>query len=897
MRRFFIILGSLVVLFILLGIGRGIYTDWLWFDNLGYVSVYATVLKTRITVFFMAAALFGALFLGNLMLATRLVPKGGGQIWPWAIVKRLQQASKVGVILATVFLSLIFGLVAQGNWELILRFLNEQPFGVVDPLFNQDVGFYVFSLPFLEFVRGWVLGALIISLLATVGLYFLSYSAQRLRFDMPKPVMAHIGGMVVAILGLFAWGYRLNIWELVFSKRGVVFGAGFADVNVELPALWLLVGVVAVTAALIVVAIVQRRSRLALYGIGGWLLMSIIALGIAPALVQRFQVEPNELTLERPYIGYNIEYTRKAFALDRIEEKPFPAEEMPTAENVRENEGTISNVRLWDNRPLKDTYEQLHSIRLYYDFHDVDIDRYVVDGKYRQVMLSARELSGEKFAGEAQTWVNRKLQFTHGYGLVMSPVTEITAQGLPVLWLEDIPPEGVFDIERPEIYYGEKTGDYVIVNTKTDEFDYPKGDENVYGQYAGEGGVNIGSFLRRAAYAWEFSDLNMLISGRLTSDSRLLYSRNVQDRIHRLAPFLELDADPYMVVMDGGLFWIQDCYTTTDRYPYSEPVGGGLNYIRNSVKAVVNAYDGSVTFYVADPEDAMVQTYSSIFPDLFVPADQMPEGLRAHWRYPEGLFNVQASVYKRYHMRDVRVFYNKEDLWEVPREFYAGEKQQMDPYYVIMRLPEHEGEEFLLMQPFTPSNKNNAISWLAARCDGEEYGTLLNYRFPKDRVIKGPSQIEDRIQQDTVITEQFALWARGGSRVIRGNLLLIPLGESMIYVEPVFLQAEAGGLPELKRVIVAAGETIVMKASLEQSLAAILFGEEAAPEIPEEEAPTAPGEPEEGVPAEVADLIEQAAAHYEAAQEYLKQGDWASYGAELEELESVLEELARQTGD
>jgi hypothetical protein len=877
-----------------LGIARDIYTDWLWFDSVGYVSVYATVLKTRVVAFLISALLFAALFLGNLMLAARLVPKGDRQVWPWAIVRRLQQASKVGVILATIFLSIIFGLVAQNNWQLILRFLHQQPFGVADPLFSKDVGFYVFSLPFFQFMRGWLLGALILSLLGTIGLYFLSYSVQRLRFDTPKPVMAHAGGLIVVILGLFAWGYRLGVWELVFSARGVVFGATYADVNATLPGLWLLVGVVAVTACLIVAAIVRRRARLALYGIGGWLVVAVVAVGIVPALVQRFQVEPNELARERPYIGYNIDSTRRAFALDRIEEKPFPAEEMPAPESVTQNEGTISNVRLWDHRPLKDTYEQLHSIRLYYDFNDVDVDRYMVNGEYREVMLSARELSGERLAGEAQTWVNRKLQFTHGYGVVMSPVTEVTPQGLPVLWIENIPPVGVFDIERPEIYYGEKTNDYVMVRTRTDEFDYPKGDQNVYAQYGGESGVHIGSLIRRAAYAWEFSDINILISGELTSDSRLLYSRNVRGRIRRLVPFLELDADPYVVVMDGGLFWIQDCYTTTDRYPYSEPVGGGLNYIRNSVKAVVNAYDGSVTFYVADPEDAMVQTYSSVFPGLFVPADQMPDGLRAHWRYPESLFNIQASVYRSYHMQDVRVFYNKEDLWEVPQEFYRGQKQQMEPYYVIMRLPEQEREEFVLMLPFTPSNKNNAIGWLAARCDGEQYGTLLAYRFPKERVIKGPSQIEDRIQQDTIITEQFALWARGGSQVIRGNLLLIPLGESKMYVEPVFLQAQDGGLPELKRVIVAAGERIVMKPTLEESLAAI-FGEGAAPEEPEEESPE-PGEPGEGVSREVAELIQQAQAHYSAAQEYLRKGDWANYGTELEELESVLRELGRLTG-
>ena len=506
-------------------------------------------------------------------------------------------------------------------------------------------------------------------------------------------------------------------------------------------------------------------------------------------------------------------------------------------------------------------------------------------------MLSARELSAEKLSGEAQTWVNRRLQFTHGYGIALSPVNEITTQGLPNLLVKDIPPVGIFDIERPEIYFGEKTNNYVIVKTNTQEFDYPMGDENVYSYYQGEGGVGLNGLIRRLAYAWQFGDLNILISNELTLESRVLYYRNIRERVNHLAPFLKLDADPYLAVMDGRLFWIQDAYTTSDRYPYSQPLSGGLNYIRNSVKVVIDAYNGSVTFYVTDPEDALIRTYQAIFPQLFVAAEQMPEYLRDHWRYPEDMFNIQALVYQSYHMRDARVFYNKEDLWAVPKEVYAGSEQPMEPYYVIMRLPDEEKEEFLLMLPFTPVNKNNTIGWLAAHCDGEDYGKLLAYNFPKERLVYGPSQIENRIQQDTVITEQLALWSRGGSRVIRGNLLMIPLGESLMYVEPVFLQAEAGGLPELKRVIVAAGEQIAMEETLEESIAAI-FGTEAPPIEPEPTEPTEPTAPVEPVPAEVANLIEQAQQHYNKAQEYLKAGDWANYGKELDALKAVLDQLA-----
>jgi hypothetical protein len=893
--RVILILAGALTLFILLNISKGFYTEWLWFNSLGYGDVYLTILKTKVLLFFTAAIIFCVLFLGNLVLATRLTPKTEAHFWPWAIVRQLQSILRLNVILGTALLSLIFGLVAQGSWLVVLRFFNGQPFGIADPVFHREVGFYVFSLPFFHLLQGWLVGALIITLLGSVGVYFLSYTVQRLRFDLARPVLAHLGGLVIAILGLFAWGYWLGIWELVFSERGVVFGASYADMNAKLPAQWILLAVVLIFMVIILVSVVRRNSRWPLYGIVGWLVVSIIVGGIFPSLVQRFQVQPSELAREMPYIEYNIQFTREAFALGRIEEQSFPAEEAPSPQDIAQNEVTINNIRLWDPRPLKDTYNQIQSIRLYYDFNDVDIDRYIIDGEYRQVMLSARELSAEKLAGQAQTWVNRKLQFTHGYGIALSPVNEVSSEGLPELLVKDIPPVGDFNIEQPQIYFGEKTNDYVIVKTKTQEFDYPMGDENVYGRYQGKDGVSLGSFIRRVVYAWQLGDLNILISGELTPESRVLYYRNIRERVNHLAPFLELDSDPYLVIMDGRLFWIQDAYTTTDRYPYSTPLAGGLNYIRNSVKAVIDAYDGSVTFYIADAEDALIRTYQAIFPNLFVPAGQMSESLRAHIRYPEDMFNIQASVYQTYHMRDARVFYNKEDLWAVPKEVYFGSEQTMEPYYIIMRLPGEEKEEFLLMLPFTPVNKNNTIGWLAARNDGENYGKLLAYLFPKERLVFGPSQIENRIQQDTVITEQLALWGRGGSRVIRGNLLMIPLGESLLYVEPVFLQAETGGLPQLKRVIVTAGDQIAMEPTLKESIAAI-FGAEAPPTEPVVK-PPAPAEPEEPVAADIADLIEEAQQHYNKAQQYLQAGDWTGYGGELEALKAVLDQLAELTAE
>lgn len=878
----------LFVIFIILSVGKGLYSEWLWFNSLSYGSVYVTILKTKVLLFFAAAAIFAAIFLGNLVLATRLSPKGKTVLWPWALLEGELASLKVAMIMGIAFLCFIFGMVAQGNWELVLRFFNQQDFGSVDPVFHKEVSFYVFSLPFLQLLKGWIQGVFVVTVLGSGAIYFLGYMGQRMKFDYARSVLVHACSLVAIVLGTFAWGYWLDIWDLVFSERGVAFGASYTDIHAQLPAQWILIVAVLVFTGILIVAFTTRKRRLLTYGIAIWIVVSIVVAGVFPSLMQRLQVQPNEFALEKPYIEYNIQATREAFALNRIEEQSFPAEEMPTSLDIINNEITINNIRLWDHRTLLDTYNQIQAIRLYYDFNDVDVDRYYIDGTYQQVMLSARELSADKLAGEAQTWVNRRLQFTHGYGVTLSPVNEISPEGLPILTIKDIPPVGDIPIDVPQIYFGEKTDEYVIVNTNTQEFDYPMGDSNIYGEWQGEGGVSISGLLQRAIYAWQLNDFNILISSEMTADSRILYYRNIDERVNRLAPFLQLDGDPYMVIVEGRLYWIQDAYTTTTNYPYSEPFEGNVNYIRNSVKVVIDAYEGDVTFYISDPEDALIQTYQSIFPELFMPIEQMPEPLRQHIRYPEGMFTIQAKVYQNYHMQDAQVFYNKEDLWSFPKEVYSGAEQVMQPYYVIMQLPnEEDKEEFLLMLPFTPVNKNNTVGWLAARCDGENYGKLLAYIFPKDKLVYGPSQIENRIQQDITITEQLALWARGGSRVIRGNLLMIPLGTSNIFVEPVFLQADAGGLPELKRVIVAAGVQIAMKPTLGESLAAI-FGAEAVPTVPGEE----PVEPGGETTSYVAGLIAQAQQHYSNAQQYLKEGDWTGYGKELAALEAILGELA-----
>ncbi len=918
----------LVILYIVLNIGKGIYADWLWFDAEGYGSVYSKQIITKIWLFFAGAGVFLAFFLGNLLLALRLMRRPEGAPRIIAIDEAgLRRIILVGIIAASLFLAVIFGSLAGGKWDTILLYLNGQSFGETEPAFNRDIGFYVFSLPALRFIQGWALGAAIVTTLAVAGAYVLRSgvaTAGRLLggapFELTTGIRAHLSGLVVIIIGLFVWRYWLGIFNLNYSTRGPVFGATYTDLHAQVPVIYVLMALASLTALLIMANVFLRRGLwLPLGSVVLWVLAAIVGGLIYPATVQRFEVNPNELSKERPYIERNIEQTRRAYGLDRIVESNFPAEEAVTAEEVAASPQTVDNMRLWDPRPLRDTFNQIQALRQLYEFNDVDVDRYVIDGQYRQVMLAARELNTDRLPEDARGWVNKRLQFTHGYGLAMSPVNVVTEEGLPELFLQDIPPKGLLEIERPEIYFGEKTDTYVVVNSEEEEFDYPLETTSVYASYEGGGGIRLNSFWRRFTYAWEFGDPNIMISGQITGDSRLLYRRQVPDRVSTIAPFLRLDSDPYLVVADGRLFWIQDAYTVSDRYPYSQPYQGDFNYIRNSVKAVVDAYNGEVTLYIAEPEDPIVQTWDAIFPDLFTPIEEMPDSLRDHIRYPEDLFSVQAEIYRTYHMVEPQLFYNKEDLWNIPNELFFESQQPLEPYYLITRVPGEAREEFVLILPFTPKNRDNTNAWLAARSDGEHYGSLISFRFPKDRLVFGPAQIEARINQDSKIAEQFTLWSRSGSQVLRGNLLMIPIGRSNLYVEPVFLQSQTSQLPELRRVVVANGNQIAMEATLEDSLA-VIFGER-APTTPEVVLPPEGVEPTDGLepgvdvtpgveptlpppaaatptpapiptPAgDVADLIQEANAAYEAAQAALRRGDFAAYGEELDRLGAALERL------
>jgi uncharacterized membrane protein (UPF0182 family) len=642
-----------------------------------------------------------------------------------------------------------------------------------------------------------------------------------------------------------------------------------------------------------------------------WALVAVAGAGLYPASVQRLQVQPNELEKERSYIERNIEMTRRAFGLDQIEEEAYPAAAAVTAAEIQANPETINNLRLLDVEPLRETYAQIQTIRPLYEFLDVDIDRYIIDGVKRQVMISARELSPSRLPENTQSWVNRRLQFTHGHGAVMSPVNEVVEEGLPTLFLKDIPVTGKVQVSEPDIYFGEQEDHYVIVKTNAREFDRPEGTGSVQSVFEGEGGVPIGSRLKRLVFAWEFRDLNIAISGSLTGESAILFRRNIQERVHTLAPFLELDHDPYLVIDQGRMYWIQDAYTTTTRYPYSQPWNNGLNYIRNSVKVVINAYDGATTFYITDDSDPIIRSYASMFPKLFRSLDEMPDSLRAHIRYPEDMFLAQAQQYRTYHITNADGLYHQEDLWSIPTENFTGVNRTVEPYYVTLRIPGESREEFALILPMTPARRANTIAWLAARSDGENYGKIITFRFPSDSLVFGPQQVESRIDQDPNISAQFSLWNQSGSRVIRGNLLMIPIGNGNLFVEPIYLQSETSRLPELKRVVVANGNNIAMEPSLQRALQ-VIFGQ--APPTPPNTAdvggsPTPPAgaaptpTPLPGstpapaaTPGSLADLSAQANQAYLAAQEALRRGDFATYGQQIERVGQLLQQIAQLSG-
>ncbi len=903
-RRIFplVVIAFLVLFFLLIPGSVSFLVDLWFFRDIGYQIVYTKEISTRFFVFLGAGGLTALVLYLNLALAQRgLVPD--------PIVLRLARTSpgldvtqilrKLSFPVAIVF-GLLFGLGASSSWELVLRALNGTPFGVADPVFGRDVGYYVFSLPGIAALLGFLSSLVVISLLILVPLYVLRgdivVRGRQLRVE--PSAGGHLSILLATMLVLTAIRlWLVDIPSLLYSDTGPLIGASYTDLHATLPALRVSAALAVLAAvAVIVGALRQRLAWYALWSVGAYLAVAIVGRGLLPGLMQKFLVAPTELTREAPYLANHIAATRHAWGLDSVEVRDLNGEASLTLADIRNNAPTIENVRLWDRDPLLKTFGQLQEIRTYYDFVNVDDDRYWIDGKYRQVLLSPRELNPASLP--TRTFINEHLTFTHGMGLTLSPVNQVTTEGLPVLFVKDLPPVSTVSLKvtRPQIYYGELGNDYVFVNTKQREFDHPSGEDNVFTSYSGTGGVKVGNLLRRLLFAYDFGSSKILFSQDITNESRVLYYRHITDRVKKALPFLQFDRDPYMVLADDGtLKWIIDGYTRTSRYPYAFRLPDGTSYMRNSVKVVIDAYDGSITSYVAAPHDPIIETWSKIFPGIFQPLDQMPADLRAHLRYPDDLYRTQAALYTTYHMDAPDAFYHREDQWQIP---VIDESDASVPFmrHIVMRLPDEPKAEFIYMVPFTPRGKDNMAAWMVARNDGDAYGKLRVYRFPRQSLVYGPRQIENRINQDTEISRQVSLWDQRGSQVIRGDLLVIPIEKALLYVQPLYLQAEGGRIPELKRVVVAYQNQVVMQETLDGALAE-LFGGEAGPRS--QVATAAPGQPaaaaagSEAAPASATlrALAAEARRHYDAALAAQRAGDWARYGDEIRQLGAVLERL------
>jgi hypothetical protein len=887
------------ILLSLFGQAVPLYTDWLWFQEVGFTTVFTTRLQLSGWLFIgLGAVVFVFLFI-NLSVAARTAPPD--VLWELedqlglpgrAILEPLVRRLLLPVIAVISFFA---GARATGSWPTVLEYVNRTPFNQTDPLFGRDLGFYFFVLPFWRLLYAWSTALVAGTLILVAAVYVLQRS---LVLTARGPRLAagartHLLGLAAVLLLVRAVGFWLDRFDLLYAPRGFVFGASYSDVHASLPVLQWLVVLAVLCAAACVFQMFRPGWRFLVAGLVVLVVLWVAGLGIAPALLQSYRVKPNELVYERPYIENNIRMTRQAYALDRVAEKDFAAEDNLTPAALERNNLTIKNIRLWDHRPLHTTYGKLQEIRTYYKFGDVDVGRYTLNGEYRQVTLSARELSYRDLPSRG--WINEHLTYTHGYGLVVGPVNRISPEGLPEFFIQDIPPAvtgGMPKITRPEIYYGEIGNEYVLVRTRSQELDYPSGDQNVYTRYEGRGGIPINSLLRKAAFAARFGALNLLLSNDLTPESRVMIYRDIGARVQEGAPFLKFDRDPYLVIAaDGRLVWMIDGYTTSERYPYATPVRG-FNYIRNSVKATVDTYHGTVSYYIADAEDPVIRTYAKAFPGLLKPLAEMPKDLQAHIRYPEDLFAVQARMYATYHMQDPQVFYNKEDLWVIPRLPQEGRDREMEPYFMIMRLPGERKEEFVLLSGFNPSGRDNMIALMVARMDPPQYGGLIAYAFPKQKLVFGPRNIQARINQDPVISQQIALWNQQGSRVITGSLLAIPIDQSLIYVQPLYLAAsEQGALPELRRVVVAYGNQIAMEPTLEAALARIFGGRVRGDEPPGRPAAERPAAPGSAPTTAIAAGVQRAWEAWQRGQEALRKGDWATYGQEQKRIEEALRQL------
>jgi uncharacterized protein len=922
------------------------YTDWLWFRGEGYNSIFWRSFWAQIITGLVFGLGFLLILFGNAHIAYRVGPKSDLLIRrglfrdpALEVVEKIISRGLGWLALALcLFISLIAGIQAAGNWFSVLTAFNPTPFGKTEALFNTDLAFYVFRLPLLEMLQSYLAAALVFSFLLAAGIHYYRRAIRSIKGvpTFSPQVKIHLSLLLSAWFLTKAWDYWLQTRNLVYSEHGVVFGASYTDVNARLFALYILLGV-AVLGALAVLINLRFRGFVLPLGAIGLLIVASILGGLYPAAVQNFRVAPTERSLEAPYIKRNIQATLFGFGLEKVKNQAFPAFKTITQDTLEKEAVTLDNVRLWDHRPLLETYQQKQRLQPYYTFHDVDIDRYTIDGKYRQVMLSARELDLDNLP--SKEWQNEHLFYTHGFGAVLSPVNEVTGEGEPQLLIRDIPPisMGLQAITQPRIYYGEiaQTDQYSLVRTNEKEKDYPlSGSQTATTTYSGSGGIPLGGALNQIALGMRFGDKNLFFSKNITSQTRLIFRRAIADKLQTLAPFFAYDYDPYIVIADDGrLYWVQDAYTVTGRLPYSQPYqlfpdrsDLNVNYIRNSVKIVMDAYNGKVKFYGVDRQDPILSTLGKIFPGLLSPLGELPSGLQKHFRCPEELFFLQARVFATYHMTDPQLFYSKQDKWDIAREKGGkqtsareelsttppSEGETMQAYYALMRLPGAQKSEFILMIPFTPLRRPNMVAWMATRCDPEHYGEIVTYEFPRDKQVWGPIQFEGKIDQQGELSKLFSWWDQRGSSVVRGNLLVIPLGQSVLYVEPIFLKAQVGAIPQLKLVVVGKQEgdnlEVDFGPNLERALATAvgtappLTAEtllEVSDNIAAAQAEKPPAEvpaktpPSEGLATEKQIAARKALEHYQRAQELLRSGDLAGYQRELEKMEPLLQDLAK----
>ncbi len=887
------------------------YGEVLWFYAVGYSARFWKEIIAKVGLA-LAGAVLGWLVVS---LFSRSIPKNN---------KANRWLSKALAVLV----GFIWGF---SNWDVILKYVNKVNTGVVDPILEKETSFYLFSLPFYDSIYTLALMLLFISLISLLAALFvriqgetMEFGTQQLESGQRKRILDWLYINTAVIIFVLAIDKLLSRYHLLFSTWGVVTGPGWTDVHIRLPGytisiiLTVALGVIVLIPSLRDKArqLISRRKSQTEYGPINTIIsfgvlvivLWLIILTIAPGLVQWLRVEPNEITFERPYIKNNIEFTRKGFALDKVEEREFPATEEFNRTMVENNQNLFENIRLWDYRALDAVYKQFQEIRLYYEFVDVDIDRYTFNKKYKQVMISAREMEIDNLPEQSQTFVNRRFKYTHGNGITLTSVSDFTPEGLPNLLVQDIPPKSTYpslNVEQPQIYYGELTDNQVYANSKEKEFDYPSGEQNVYTHYNGTGGVELKNLWRKFLFGWKIDGTRFFLSSYPTPETRIMFHRNIRDRVQTLAPFLRFDEDPYIVLADGKLYWILDCYTTSKNFPYSERIGAteniqyrnnnldrnihtpvgaqfrGINYIRNSVKAVVDAYNGSVTLYIFDKDDPIIRVWDNIFPDLFVSRDEMPENLFNHVRYPSDFMRIQGMVYTKYHMTDPDVFYNQEDLWVRATEKYYNQVQPVEPYYVMWESPDKDNPEYILMLPFTPKNRQVLIGWIAGMCDGENYGRFLAYKFPKEKRILGPQQVETKIDQDSYLSGQLSLWDQRGSNVIRGNMLAIPIEETIIYVEPIYLQAETAAYPELRLVAVMHGDNLSYAETFDKALQGLF--KDVAPELPQAE--------EGAVSATLDELVRRANQYFNDYLQYSGQKQFNQAASALENLQSTLQQL------